>query len=611
MASAPVPARNRLEPSAATAVPASAPVAAATGSLLDTAAVPADDDAQVSLRGYQTAMIDEADAVFAAGARSVILQLGTGGGKTMAAVGWLRRLLDADPGLVIGWLVHTRGLRRQAVAAAELWDVETVDWTQVDARRRRWRPGRIHAFGAGMKIPPMLPKARTVLVADECHRSAAATVAAHVGHPRWKKVLGLSATPARRGWPDTVSESQARFAQQWDRVVRGPTLSELVDAGMLAEVVLRDPRVAGGDRRVLRDDKMRESGYTADSEAAFERTLSLDAAVRWSAAQPPRPTIWFCASQRAARRAGRLLPASAVILADTAESHRDRCYQQFNDGRLRHLISVGVLTEGVDLPKASRVMLLRPTSSRILLSQACGRGMRPPGDVEIVDFVANFASLGCHPLDDLPWELTLTGRVPTRRAIRPPQPLRTCPTPQCDTVIDAKQVRLCPTCFAETGRWCVACGRPLRGIEDGAHRRCVECADSERALHRQWCLRHSATPTLDADQLHDLAAAGGAEPADRPTATAQDPETGRLLIGTLNDAETALERIEQAAADARSAADTVRALRGSLSSAVAAATGPDSSDSQLPARESPVEPVPFTGSDPDSAPSDGSPDDGA
>lgn len=461
----------------------------------------ADDDPR--LRDYQEDVNRRVLAEFEAGAKRVIIQMGTGAGKTVSAAGLLRYLFDEYPELVGGWMVHTKGLRTQAKAHMDRWGVEFVDWSQIPAAKREWQYGRMHAFGAMMKMPRMLPNARTLLVSDECRRSAAPTVARHIDHSRWQWGIGLDATPARRGWPDEITDSHARFARQWDAIVRGPSLQELVAKGALADVVLRSPREAGGDRAVLRTDKMRDSGYTAESEQEFERTLSLDAAARFVAALPARPTIWFCSSQRGARRLNRLLRASALVLADTPESRRQDAYQRFNAGELMNLVSVGVLAEGVDLPIASRVVLLRPSTSRPLLSQMCGRGMRPPGDVEIFDFAGSFAELGAHPLDDLPWHEVLSGRIPDPRKRVTSKP-KVCPTPGCNTILGPMHNRLCPTCYAEVGRWCVACERALVSIEDRAHRRCRDCAESEREMHRLWAEAHGTEPVVDRDAADDL-----------------------------------------------------------------------------------------------------------
>lgn len=497
------------------------------------------------LRDYQIDLCARIEEAFASGARSVILQLGTGGGKTVTAASWLKDQFAEHANLVVGWLVHTRGLRTQAAAAMDLMGVEFIDWSTVAPDRRAWQPGRVHAFGATMRIPRMPPRMRKLLVLDECHRSAAPTVAHHVGHSRWDWVLGLSATPARRGWPDEITASHARFVRQWDRIVCGPPLTELVAAGALADVVLRSPSAAGGDRSVLRDDRMRESGISAESEAEFERTLSLDLAVRYTNTLPTRPTIWFCASVRAARRLTRMLPQAALVYAETSEPHRRRCYAKFNTRELLNLVSVGVLVEGVDLPAASRVVLLRASRSRILLSQAVGRGMRPPGTLEAYDFAGSYAELAAHPLDELPWHETLTGVVPTTTPAAAAAP-RMCPTENCETLIGPRSGRLCPTCFAETGRWCVACDQPLFSIEDRAHRRCTRCAESERAMHRRWATANGVEPVMDRDQQDDLLRAAQASGAVGAAATPA------ALLANMAEISRTAEQLQQ---------DTTKILR--------------------------------------------------
>ena len=511
------------------------------------------------LRGYQEDLKTDVNEEFDKGARRVIVQLGTGGGKTKTASSWLHDLFAEDPDLVVGWLVHTQGLRTQAADEMHGWGMDVIDWSTVHHSRRVWTPGRVHAFGATMTIPRMIRKARTVLVLDECHRSAATTVTKQIEHARWHRVLGLSATPARLGWPDRISDAHARFARQWDAVVCGPPLTELVAQGALAEVIMRSPRDAGGDRSVLRSDRRRESGYSADSEAAFEKSLSLDAAVGHTSTLSSRPTIWFCGSKRAANRLGRLLPRSAVVIAETPEHVRKRHYGHFCEGVIDNIISVGVLVEGVDLPNASRVVLLRPSSSRTLLAQQCGRGMRPPGNVEIIDFAGSFADLGAHPLDPLPWHDSLSGRIPDVTKYNPSKP-KICPAPGCETMLGPRHGRLCPTCSAEVGRWCVACERSLTGIEDGAHRRCKGCASSERALHARWAEIRAVVPVLDKDAADDFErpAASAGQQVVRGAGAPVSAEQARLIA--ILDQQAA--DLEKAAAEARNHADRAKASVG-------------------------------------------------
>jgi superfamily II DNA or RNA helicase len=64
-------------------------------------------------------------------------------------------------------------------------------------------------------------------------------------------------------------------------------------------------------------------------------------------------------------------------------------------------VNVGVLTTGFDAPKVERLILARPTMSRVLFEQMVGRGLRGPKFggyekctvIDIVDSFTNFNGL--------------------------------------------------------------------------------------------------------------------------------------------------------------------------------------------------------------------------
>ena len=250
----------------------------------------------IELRDYQQDAIAEIDALWPS-TQAIILQMPTGAGKTITAASWLREILRRHPGTVVGWLVHTGHLRSQAAEAFDEVGVAWEDWSTVKANQRRWEPGRVHCFGSTMTLPPGPHPTETVLVVDECHRSASYTYAKEMDrrrghgrrHRRWRRRLGLSATPARYGWPDTISDSQRLFARQWDAMVRGPSPAELVEAGHLADVTVMSIDEAGGDWELLVPDATRASGFSSKSEQRWERTLSVDAAVAIIKRMEPRP----------------------------------------------------------------------------------------------------------------------------------------------------------------------------------------------------------------------------------------------------------------------------------------------------------------------------------
>ena len=492
----------------------------------------------LELRDYQQRAIAEIDALWPS-KRAVILQMPTGAGKTVVVAAWLREIFLRHPGAVVGWLVHTGHLRTQAAEALDMVGVPWEDWSTVRPGQRRWEPGRVHCFGSTMTLPSGPHSTETVLNIDECHRSASYTYAKEMDrrrghgrrHRRWRRLLGLSATPARYGWPDAISDSQRLFARQWDAMVCGPSPAELVEAGHLADVAVMSIDEAGGDWKVLVPDATRASGFSSSSERHWERTLSIDAAVAIIRRMPPRPTIWFCASVLAAAQVQKLLGrTSAKILADTPRDARQSLIGAFADGDVEHLVTVRALLEGTDIPSAKRIVQLAPSRSRVLLSQASGRGSRPPGDMELCDFSRSWSHVGAHPLDDVPWHLSLDLAASAEEVRSSTSRTRTCPTPGCGTVVSPRTQRLCPTCHFEVVRRCVACWQPMAAYtEDGTHRRCRECAAAERALHTQWARSHGVEPVADPDITAD---AGG------PAAL----EIGRGALENLLEAAAILER---------------------------------------------------------------------
>ena len=59
-----------------------------------------------------------------------------------------------------------------------------------------------------------------------------------------------------------------------------------------------------------------------------------------------------------------------------SRAENERKLQAYRDGKLKVLVNVNILTEGVDLPQTKTVFLARPTVSTILMTQMIGRALR-------------------------------------------------------------------------------------------------------------------------------------------------------------------------------------------------------------------------------------------
>ena len=59
-----------------------------------------------------------------------------------------------------------------------------------------------------------------------------------------------------------------------------------------------------------------------------------------------------------------------------SREENERKLEEYRTGKLRVLVNVNILTEGVDLPQTKTVFLARPTVSTILMTQMIGRALR-------------------------------------------------------------------------------------------------------------------------------------------------------------------------------------------------------------------------------------------
>lgn len=331
-----------------------------------------------------------------------LLVLPTGGGKTRTVAQWLMQQLAKDSTLRVLWLAHQQELLEQAAATFEqlapllarsgerrarlvssnhastsvfvddhldivfaTWQSLHRNWTVRDARR-------VATF---MRRP-------TLVVVDEAHRAGAAgydqiLTALQRANPR--AVIGLTATP----WPGSPSGTR-RFRETFPREIYRISPEELHARGVLATPVLHTLdtgvhlELSANERKLVGDD-------LPPSVLRKLATRERDRIVvnQWT----QRPTFWgktlaFATSKAHAEQLRSMfdeagVPAQAVYTG--APGERGEMLRWFRAQKTPCvLVSVGMLTEGVDLPDARTAILARPTTSRILLRQMIGRVLRGP-----------------------------------------------------------------------------------------------------------------------------------------------------------------------------------------------------------------------------------------
>ncbi|MFM8172674.1 MAG: DEAD/DEAH box helicase, partial [Pirellulaceae bacterium] len=221
---------------------------------------------------------------------------------------------------------------------------------------------------------------------DEVHHAHAPTYRRVLARLSSEFILGLTATPERSDGVDVASIFD-------DNLVYQATIGD----GIAEDALVPFHYVGLKDTVDFRQIPWRNGRFDLEvlerQVAASERMERL-----WGAMQqhPAQRTILFCCSKRHALftrnwLAARGLSAAAVFSGQGG----DPCglsLQRLADGKLDALCAVDLFNEGLDLPSVDRIVMLRPTESKVLFLQQLGRGLRSsPGKSRllVIDFVGN------------------------------------------------------------------------------------------------------------------------------------------------------------------------------------------------------------------------------
>ncbi len=417
------------------------------------------------LRPYQQSLLrDVQDALAAEPKGRVMLQLPTGGGKTVIAGKLLADWLQNGRKAV--WLTHRKELAEQTRRMLTNAGVSAIS-------NVNWRPGdEAPAWASGVVILMSQTVARRIrerqvwsefnsndlLVIDEAHHAAA---------PGWERamqqwpgpIVGMTATPWR------LSQKEG-FDHLFDGLLCGPQTADLQalekPALCQAQVFIPPPeqRVAGGvvgsigdytETGIKQANRDRPDIMTAGALAFWQKHAA-------DSLNNQRQTIAYAVSVDHAHNLAAVfndanIPA-AVILGDTNREERDQAIAGFRDGSIKVLVNVAVATEGFDLPDASCVIIARPTMSLALYLQMVGRGLRPKpdgGDCILLDLAANAVTHGL-PEDYRYWSLEPRGTQKSGGEA----PVVVCP--ECQTASPAASHN-CRKCRHAFGKDCPRCGR--------------------------------------------------------------------------------------------------------------------------------------------------------
>ncbi len=240
-------------------------------------------------------------------------------------------------------------------------------------------------------------------IIDEVHHAHAPTYRRVLAQLNATFILGLTATPERGDGIDVASIFD-------DNLAYHATIGEGIEEDSLV------PFHYIGIRDTVDFEQIPWRNGRFDLAELEQRVLRSDRMQRlWQAMQahPAERTIIFCCSKRHALFARDWLRSqgitSAAVFSGSGGDGQIESLAALRAGTLQTLCVVDMFNEGLDLPAVDRVIMLRPTESKVIFFQQLGRGLRAAEGktrLLVIDFVGNhrvFAQRMLHLL-------SLTGR---------------------------------------------------------------------------------------------------------------------------------------------------------------------------------------------------------
>jgi superfamily II DNA or RNA helicase/HKD family nuclease len=344
---------------------------------------------------FQQAMLDllEAERTIHGRCRNLVVAA-TGTGKTMLAAFDYRRLVPPSgvrPRLL--FVAHREELLLQALQTYRLvlrdqsfgsllgggQEPDSFDhlFTTVQSFRSR-------------RLVERLGKAHwSVVVVDECHRSAADTYSDLVERLQPSILLGLTATPERADGASILPYFEGRPAAElrlWD-ALENQLLAPFEYYGLADGTDLTAIRWTRGAYDVADLEKV----YTGNDRRA---ALVIEQFQRWRGRVLESRALGFCVSvghaEFMARKFNEAGIPAVAIHGGSPDALRQDAPLRLERRGVNVIFTCDLYNEGVDLPFVDTLLLLRPTSSPTVFLQQLGRGLRiHPGKSTclVLDFI--------------------------------------------------------------------------------------------------------------------------------------------------------------------------------------------------------------------------------
>lgn len=341
----------------------------------------------IRYRAYQKKDIKRLCAALA-DSRRCIYCLPVGGGKTFVACGVIKAASTKT--LFVAHRVELRDQMIRSMAACGIdHDAVTVASVRVAAN-----------------LPDSVLGEFDLVVVDEGHRAGSPGYSEFLARMPWVRILGLTATPYRR----------EGLREEFDALVMGPSQAELIAGGFVVPSVcwsvpekdepdMKAVKVIAGDYNQKETQKRTNKPHLVGNIVREWTEHAKISGAKY------RSTLVFASGKKHAAAIVAQFKKNKIdarsVDAETAPEKRAKLVADFDAGSFPVLVNILILAEGLDVHRVDCLVLARPTKSRVLYSQAIGRGARqsPTGlDLLVLDHCGAVRAHG-HP--DMPREWSL------------------------------------------------------------------------------------------------------------------------------------------------------------------------------------------------------------
>lgn len=226
------------------------------------------------------------------------------------------------------------------------------------------------------------------IIIDEFHHSAAKSYLEVIEYFEPEYLLGLTATPERTDQKSILRlvDNNLVFLMDTEDAISQGYLVPFHYIGLQDNIDYSDIR-HNGYRYVVKD--LNQHLIIERRDEAIIREVLARAGNRRGLAY----CITIEHAERSAEHFAKSGILSVAIHSGLDKDVRDRRIEDFKNGLYRLAFVVDIFNEGVDYPEVDLLLFMRPTESRIILTQQLGRGLRVcPGKTNVLalDFIGDF-----------------------------------------------------------------------------------------------------------------------------------------------------------------------------------------------------------------------------